>query len=86
MTYRFPGPITMANAQASLAACTAAIDAGETALALDGLAHSDSSAVAVVVAARRAAEARGRTVTVSGAPDAVTSLAKLYGVEDFIGA
>ncbi len=75
----------MANAQASLAACTAAIDAGESQLALDALAHSDSSAVAVLIAARRHAERAGRTLTVTAVPPTVASLASLYGVEGFLG-
>jgi phospholipid transport system transporter-binding protein len=84
VTYRFAAPITMDNAQASLAACVAAIDAGESDFALDGLAHSDSSAVAVLIAARRHAELAGKTMRTAGAPDAVLSLAKLYGVESFV--
>jgi phospholipid transport system transporter-binding protein len=75
----------MANAQASLAACTAAIEAGEASLSLDGLAHSDSSAVAVLVAARRSAQQRGRALALTGVPDTVRSLAKLYGVEELVG-
>jgi phospholipid transport system transporter-binding protein len=76
----------MGNASASLAACIAAIDAGESVLSLDGLAHSDSSAVAVLIAARRHAELAGRAVTVEAVPEAVASLAALYGVSDLIGA
>jgi len=82
--FRFAGPITMENASANLAACTAAIDAGESELGLDALAHSDSSAVAVIVAARRHAGLAGKTLRVTGVPPAVESLAKLYGVEDFV--
>ncbi len=84
MTYRFPGPITMGNASASLAACVAAIDAGESEVVLDALAHSDSSAVAVLVAVRRHAALAGKRLTIGPAPEAVRSLATLYGVESFI--
>ncbi len=86
MSYRFPGPITMGNASASLAACVAAIDAGESELVLDALAHSDSSAVAVLVAVRRHAALAGKTLAIGPAPEAVTSLATLYGVATFISA
>ncbi len=86
MTFRFPAAITMDTASASLAACVAAIDAGESALSLDDLAHSDSSAVAVLIAARRHAALAGRTVTIGQVPPAVASLARLYGVEAFVGA
>jgi phospholipid transport system transporter-binding protein len=76
----------MGNASASLAACVKAIDAGESELVLDGLAHSDSSAVAVLLAALRHAEGAGRPFRVSGMPDSVRSLATLYGVEGLMGS
>jgi phospholipid transport system transporter-binding protein len=83
--FRFAGPITMDNASANLAACIRAIDAGESELGLDALAHSDSSAVAVIIAARRHAGLTGRTLRLTGVPAAVESLAKLYGVENYVG-
>ncbi len=84
MTFRFPADITMDNASASLASCVAAIDAGEGSLSLAALAHSDSSAVAVVLAARRHATLAGRVLTIEDVPAAVRSLATLYGVEEFV--
>ncbi len=53
---------------------------------LDALAHSDSSAVAVLVAVRRHAALVGRRLSIGPAPDAVRSLATLYGVDAFISA
>jgi phospholipid transport system transporter-binding protein len=84
MAFRVAGPVTMANASATLAACTAAIDGGETVFSLDALAHSDSSCVAMLIAARRHAELAGRTLTLQAAPESVRSLASLYGVEGFV--
>jgi phospholipid transport system transporter-binding protein len=84
MTFRVAGPVTMANASQALAACTGAIDAGETILSLDALAHSDSSAVAMLIAARRYAAERGRTLAFEAVPESVKSLAVLYGVEGFV--
>ena len=84
--YSFPAPITMGNASASLADCIRAIDGGETEFALDGLGRSDSSAVAVLLAAARHAREKGATtrdrpLRFSGMSEAVASLAKLYGVD-----
>jgi phospholipid transport system transporter-binding protein len=84
--FRFEGPITMGNAQAALVAVRAAIDGGESSISLDALGRSDSSAVAVLIAATRYAEAAGRTLRWSSVPDAVASLARLYGVDPLIDA
>lgn len=83
--YRIPAPITMANASASLDALVRAIDGGESEVALDALAHSDSSAVAVLLVGLRRAHAAGRTIRFSAAPPSVRSLARLYGVDTLLG-
>lgn len=82
--YRVPAAITMATASASLAALRSAIDGDESDIALDATAHSDSSAVAVILAAIRHAQRSGRTLRFSGLPASLHSLAKLYGVEPLI--
>ena len=79
--YRFTAPIKMDNASISLAECVRAIDGGETELALDGLGSSDSSAVAVLLAAVRHAREKGMALGLIGMPEAVASLATLYGVD-----
>lgn len=79
--FRVPGPITMGNASEALTECLRAIDGGEGTLGLDALEHSDSAAVAVLLAVLRSASARGRTIALTGMPPAVTSLAALYGVD-----
>ena len=84
--YRFAAPITMGNASASLADCVRAIDGGETDLALDALGRSDSSAVAVLLAAVRHAREKGKALRLTGMPQAVTSLAALYGVDALLTA
>jgi phospholipid transport system transporter-binding protein len=92
--FRFDGPITMDNASAALTAARRGIDDGrgddgggddgEVEFALDALVHSDSSAVAVLIAAQRHAEMAGKTLRWSAVPDAVRSLARLYGVDALI--
>ena len=84
--YRVPAAITMNSASASLAALRTAIDGGESDIALDATEHSDSSAVAVLIAATRHAQVAGRVVRFTGLPASLQSLAKLYGVEALVGA
>ena len=78
---RFAAPITMDNASANLADSLRAIDGGETEFDLDALGRSDSSAVAVLLAAARHAHTNGKALRLTGMPEAVTSLAALYGVD-----
>ncbi|MEO8938615.1 MAG: STAS domain-containing protein [Burkholderiaceae bacterium] len=84
--YSIPGAITMTNASQSLADLCKAVDAGETDIDLGSLAHSDSSALAVVLATIRHGQASGKALHVSAMPPALQSLAKLYGVQDLIDA
>ncbi len=44
----------------------------------------DTSAVALLLEARRRAEARGATFRVTGAPPKLRELARLYGVEELL--
>ena len=84
--YSVPAAITMANASKSLADLRRAIDGGETAVGLEALAHSDSSALAVILAAIRYAQGAGKVLRVSGMPASMQSLAKLYGVDGLVPA
>ena len=80
-----PAAITMVNASASLAGLQRSIDAGESEIDLSAMAHSDSAAVAVLLAALRHAQQAGRSLRFVGTPAALQSLATLYGVEGLIG-
>ena len=44
----------------------------------------DSSALAVLLEGRRMALAAGKTLQIQGAPTAITSLARLYGVDNLL--
>ncbi len=74
----------MDNASKTLADLRRAIDGGETAVGLEALAHSDSSALAVVIEAVRYAQVAGKTLHVGGMPPSMQSLAKLYGIDDLL--
>jgi phospholipid transport system transporter-binding protein len=51
---------------------------------LSSVREADSSALAVLFALRRAAAARGRTLTVTNPPPGLLSLAGLYGVAELL--
>ncbi|WP_334134503.1 STAS domain-containing protein [Tepidimonas sp.] len=85
-----PATLTQAEAEAYLARCRAAIATAPAGVPwrLDASAlHSfDSSALAVLLALRREAAARGAAWHIDGLPDRVRVLAGLYGVAELLTA
>ncbi len=75
-----PSMLTQAEASDVLAAGLKALEGGVSAIDLSGLQRFDSTAVAALLALRRAAVSRGMTLHISGMPDGLDSLARLYGV------
>ena len=84
--YSVPASITMDNASQNLADLRRVVDGGETVVGLEALAHSDSSGLAVILAAIRYAQGAGKSLRVSGMPASMQSLAKLYGVDGLLSA
>ncbi|MDR2452358.1 MAG: STAS domain-containing protein [Candidatus Accumulibacter sp.] len=83
--YRVVSPMVVANARALLEAGRGLLDVeteGEARLDLASVREADSSALAVLFALRRAAAARGRTLSVIHPPPGLISLAGLYGVAE----
>lgn len=78
--YQPPERLTLADAKPALAAGLAAIAAGQSAFDFSRVTALDSSAVALVLAWKRAARARGAELAVANAPESLKSLAQLYGV------
>jgi phospholipid transport system transporter-binding protein len=76
----------MAEAAAALAALQAAPASGER-LRVDAsaLTEFDSAALALLLQARRDAQARGRGFELHGAPPGLRQLAQLYGVGALLG-
>ena len=72
--------IGMSSAAAIAAAGIEAIRGGDTAFDLSAVRTCDSSAVAVVLAWQREAQARGGQLRLSGVPPGLLSLATVYGV------
>ena len=60
--------------------------ASDVTVDFSGVAEVDSSALALILEYRRAAEAAGKRVHVSNLPASLKTLADLYGVTDLIAA
>jgi phospholipid transport system transporter-binding protein len=77
--------LTFDNAQAALDQGSAALASGETVFDLGGVKSADSSALALMLAWQRRAQAQGRSLKFINVPANVDALAKLYGVDGLIG-
>jgi phospholipid transport system transporter-binding protein len=73
--------LTHASATSALAAGLASIEAGATAVDCTQLTQFDSSALAVLLAWRRAAQAKGRALDILNVPAGLASLAQVYGID-----
>jgi phospholipid transport system transporter-binding protein len=78
------GPLTMDSAAAVLGASRALVLPKAGVIDLEGVDRVDSAGIAVVLAWRRRAASDGKPVGFTGVPRSMTSLAELYGVEDFL--
>lgn len=81
-----PAEVTMGRAAALVAQVDAAAAAAAGTLRIDAaaLAELDTSAIALLLHARRAAQARGLTFELSHAPAKLRQLAQLYGVAELL--
>ncbi len=78
--------LTHASAKSALAAGLARIEAGATAVDCAQLTQFDSSALAVLLAWHRAAQARGSALEIVNVPGALASLAQVYGIDTLFAA
>jgi len=78
------GALTLGNAAALLREGTAAITDGARTADLSGVDELDSSALALLLAWRREAKKLGRELALTNLPAGVTTLARLYGVAEFL--
>jgi phospholipid transport system transporter-binding protein len=88
-TVALPAVLVQDNAQAIatelagvLGAC--APNGGEAVLDATALAQFDSSALAVILACRRAVEVRGAQLRITGLPERAQALAKVYGLSALV--
>jgi phospholipid transport system transporter-binding protein len=79
-----PTVLTQAEAADVVRAGLQALADGATGIDLGGLQRFDSTAVAALLEWRRAAAARGVPLRVTGMPDGLESLARVYGVSDLL--
>lgn len=84
--FALPASATIEHAAALAAELPARVRAGSGVLRIDAsaLTASDSSTIALLLEARRQAEAAGRGFAVAGAPPKLVELARLYGVDDLL--
>jgi phospholipid transport system transporter-binding protein len=78
------GDLTLANASQWLAEGEAALKQGIAAFDMAAVGQLDSSALSLMLSLRRHAESAGGKIEFRNLPDSLTSLAKLYGVDDQI--
>jgi phospholipid transport system transporter-binding protein len=88
--FALPATLTLAQANEAVRAIENLLGQGTVekgALVIDAaaLANFDTSAIAVLLEARRLAQAAGRTISVHAAPPAMVELAGLYGVDGLLG-
>lgn len=83
--WTYSGALTFANAEAVLDGARALPLPSSGVADLSGLAHADSSALAVLLALRRRAAGEGGSLTYASAPGSIVSLARVYGVDALVG-
>ncbi|MGE5385213.1 MAG: lipid asymmetry maintenance protein MlaB [Betaproteobacteria bacterium] len=77
-------PMVISTATALLEAGNALLTEKEETVDLQAVPEADSSALAVMLAWMRAAQAAGRQLHFANAPAAITALADLYGVDEIL--
>ena len=78
--------LSLRNALSVTQSGLAEIARGESNFDLSGVTVADSSAVAVMLAWQRAANAQGKAIVFHGISASLSSLIALYGVSDFLEA
>ena len=81
MTFQVSGRVLIDDAATVLAQGEQAIASGEHEIDLGGVANSDSSLIACILAWRRAAQGRGTVLLIVNPSERLRGLAALYGVE-----
>jgi phospholipid transport system transporter-binding protein len=82
--WSFAGALTLDDAAAVLDAAKSLALPVSGIVDFHGMMHADSAALAVIIALRRRAAAESRTLTITGLPSSLRSLAVVYGVENLV--
>lgn len=85
---QLPADATLEHAASLAAELPAALAQGEGMFSVDAsaLQSCDTSTIALLLQARRAAQAAGRGFAVTGLPAQLAQLAALYGVEELLAS
>lgn len=78
------GSLTIPQAARLLEAGRQLVSSRDALFDLAGVDQIDSSGIAVILGWLRAAQAAGHSLKVANAPEALRSIAKLYGVEEIL--
>ncbi|RVU47436.1 STAS domain-containing protein [Rubrivivax rivuli] len=83
---QLPADATLTKVAELAAALPSAVSGGSGTFTVDASALTayDTATIALLMQARRAAQAAGRGFSVSGAPQQLQQLAALYGVEELL--
>jgi len=80
------GPVTLANVARVLEEGRRHLEEGVRAVDLSEVTEMDSSLLAALLTWMRDAKSRGHELTFANLPDALQTIARLYGVEGLLGA
>ena len=80
------GPVTLANVAQVLEEGRRHLAEGAATVDLGEVSELDSSALALLLAWLREAKAAGRALAFTNLPEALRTIARLYGVEDLLPA
>ena len=79
------GPVTLANVAAVLEEGRRHLEDGVESVDLAGVTEMDSALLAVLLAWMREAKSRSRSLTLANPPQALSTIARLYGVDTLLG-
>jgi phospholipid transport system transporter-binding protein len=79
------GPVTLANVAALLEEGRRHVEEGVESVDLEGVTEMDSALLAMLLAWQREAKSRNRGLALANAPQALSTIARLYGVDSLLG-
>jgi phospholipid transport system transporter-binding protein len=79
------GPVTLANVAAVLEEGRRHLEDGVESVDLAGVTEMDSALLALLLAWMREAKIRDRNLTLANPPQALSTIARLYGVDTLLG-
>jgi phospholipid transport system transporter-binding protein len=78
------GPVTLANVAAVLEEGRRHLEDGVESVDLAGVTEMDSALLALLLAWMREAKSRNRSLTLANPPHALSTIARLYGVDNLL--